>query len=213
MTILASIFNNFGVPLWAVGNLRQTIPASHESYVVFCLPYSPEAIEDLPDDSKMNQCKSELESTTKQIYRAIIHTNPDANWDRYDKMDQKYGLQSVGISQKVLAHLAGLGWIGRSSLLVTERYGAQTRIGTIFTNTRLSYSFSPHTGSCGNCRSCIYVCPTHAISNSTYNVTACRSIVRDANGDYLTFCGLCMKACSPLTVQAIRQDITPDAAF
>lgn len=212
MESLTAIFDQFDVALWAAAPLSRAVPGACESYVVFCLPYFRPAVADLPSDSQMNECKARLGEITKRIYKAIAEAHPMISWSYYDKMNETYHLRSNGISQKVLAHLAGLGWIGRSNLLVTRAHGAQVRIGTIFTSTDLEATASPSEDSCGSCQACIPVCPAAAISISRYDVSACRTVVCDSKGDYRTFCGLCMQACSKATAQAAQQVARADAA-
>jgi epoxyqueuosine reductase QueG len=54
---------------------------------------------------------------------------------------------------------------------------------------------SPCDRDCGNCTVCSEICPIGAITESGYDVGRCMQIVRDDEGNYKTFCGLCMKAC------------------
>ena len=72
-------------------------------------------------------------------------------------------------SHKLAAHLAGLGHIGKACLLVTERYGARVRFGTVLTDAPLPITNSlteeerarARTG-CGDCNRCVEICPVHA---------------------------------------------------
>lgn len=100
----------------------------------------------------------------------------------YDDVDKEFGLREKGISQKVLGYLAGLGWIGRSSLLVTPKFGPRVRIGTIFTKDDIGLTGQPFLGSCGECMVCSEACPASAISKNAYDVSKCRQIVTDAQG-------------------------------
>ena len=205
MKTLQDIFDQFAVSVWGIGNLGSAIPHATERYVAFCLPYSRESIAALPSDALMNQCKSDLAATARQIYLAITSAMSDTEWMSYDHVDRKYGLRREGISQKALSYIAGLGWIGRSSLLVNEHFGAQTRLGTIFADGSIGAVSASHSGSCGECTACVHACPANAIGRDGYNVRACRTVVSDAKGDYRTFCGLCMKACTSRVAQAAQQ--------
>jgi len=76
------------------------------------------------------------------------------------------------LPEKPLAALAGLGWIGRSSLLVSHAYGPACVIGALL----LPASFpivdgdgppGSRDGSCVGCRACVDACPTGAIRESS----------------------------------------------
>jgi epoxyqueuosine reductase len=104
------------------------------------------------------------------------------------------------VSHKDLGHLAGLGWLGRHNLLVTPEYGAQVRLVSILTNMPLSPG-RPAADGCGECRSCLAVCPAGAIRESPgeFDHLACYQQLKDFGksrriGQYI--CGLCVKACS-----------------
>lgn len=103
------------------------------------------------------------------------------------------------LSHKKVAQEAGLGWIGRSNLLVNPKYGARIRLVTILTNFPL-WCDQPQEESCGSCRACLSVCPAGAIKESLkdFDPGACFEQLRcfrkrDNIAHYI--CGLCVKAC------------------
>ncbi len=107
--------------------------------------------------------------------------------------------QKGHLSHKKVAHEAGLGWIGRSNLLVSPEYGARIRLVTILTDFPLQCD-QPQEGSCGSCRECLSVCPAGAIKESQkdFDLGACFEQIRyfrkrDNIGHDI--CGLCVKAC------------------
>jgi epoxyqueuosine reductase len=70
---------------------------------------------------------------------------------------------SAPVLEKALAEKAGLGWIGKHSLLLNRDAGSWFFLGEIFTNVPLPVD-EPHTGDhCGSCKACMTVCPTGAI--------------------------------------------------
>jgi len=81
---------------------------------------------------------------------------------------------SAPVLEKALAEKAGLGWIGKHTLLLNKDAGSWFFLGEIFTTLPLPLTkplVTPtHSGSsgtaedqCGNCKACITVCPTDAI--------------------------------------------------
>ncbi|MEM9566754.1 MAG: tRNA epoxyqueuosine(34) reductase QueG [Cyanobacteria bacterium P01_E01_bin.34] len=66
------------------------------------------------------------------------------------------------IAEKPWAMQAGLGWIGKNSLLLTREFGSWLFLGEILTTLELPAD-RPHTSHCGTCTRCIDACPTAAI--------------------------------------------------
>ncbi len=101
------------------------------------------------------------------------------------------------LSHRVVGHAAGLGWIGRSSLLVNPRYGARVRYATVLTDMPLDPD-GPAEGSCGECRDCIDMCPAEAISMDGYDKWKCFDLLNKFSGIAGVgkhICGVCVKAC------------------
>ena len=72
------------------------------------------------------------------------------------------------ISHKAVAHRAGLGWIGRSMLLVTPEFGPRVRLISVLTDAELDEGASPMENRCGTCRACVDGCPLKAIRYSEF---------------------------------------------
>jgi epoxyqueuosine reductase len=70
---------------------------------------------------------------------------------------------SAPVLEKALAEKAGLGWIGKHTLLLNEMAGSWFFLGEIYTNLPLPVDATPAPDRCGNCRACMTVCPTAAI--------------------------------------------------
>lgn len=69
---------------------------------------------------------------------------------------------------KTVATRAGLGWIGKSCLLVTEDYGSAVRLSSLLTDAPLVPSKPVTESRCGKCRKCVDACPGHAIIGETW---------------------------------------------
>ena len=67
-------------------------------------------------------------------------------------------------SQKLAANRAGLGWIGKSCLLVTPERGPRVRWVSILTDAPLAPSGLPMEPRCGRCTACVDICPVHAFT-------------------------------------------------
>ena len=93
---------------------------------------------------------------------------------------------SAPLAEKSLAVRAGLGWIGRNSLLVNPDLGSMLHLGELVINEDVdAYSMPMTAVGCGECRRCIAACPNGAISEdrsiNTHRCISCRTIEREAS--------------------------------
>lgn len=70
---------------------------------------------------------------------------------------------SAPILEKAIAQQAGIGWIGKNTLVMNETAGSWFFLGEIFTNLPLDIDQPTASQHCGSCSSCIDICPTDAI--------------------------------------------------
>jgi epoxyqueuosine reductase len=80
------------------------------------------------------------------------------------------------VNEKLAAAKAGLGCIGRNSLLINEKYGSFVFIGSILTT--LSLPADIHDiEACDNCGLCVSCCPVHAIGERGIIPEKCLSYI------------------------------------
>ena len=70
---------------------------------------------------------------------------------------------SAPVLEKALGQKAGLGWMGKHTLLLTRHAGSWFFLGEIYTNLPLPVDAPQTNDHCGRCVACIKVCPTQAI--------------------------------------------------
>ena len=70
---------------------------------------------------------------------------------------------SAPVLEKALAENAGLGWMGKHSLLIHPDAGSWFFLGEIYTNLALPETPTHEANRCGACRACMNQCPTGAI--------------------------------------------------
>jgi epoxyqueuosine reductase len=78
--------------------------------------------------------------------------------------DGRVFTDSAPVMEHAWASRAGLGWIGKNSLLLTSSFGSFIFIGEMIITSELEYD-RPVIDMCGSCRICITSCPTGAIVN------------------------------------------------
>lgn len=89
-------------------------------------------------------------------------------------LDGRPFVDSAPILERPLAQQAGLGWVGKHSLLLDDTAGSWFFLGELLVNLELPAD-EPHQGDCGSCVACITSCPTNAIV-APYVVDARRCI-------------------------------------
>ena len=72
-------------------------------------------------------------------------------------------VDSAPILEKALAQQAGLGWIGKNTLLLNSKAGSWFFLGELFTDLPLPVDKPVTTMHCGKCFACAEICPTDAI--------------------------------------------------
>jgi len=82
---------------------------------------------------------------------------------------------SAPILEKALAESAGLGWIGKNTLLLNKSAGSWFFLGEIYTDLPLPIDSQPGKSHCGTCSACLEICPTQAFTGP-YQLDARRCI-------------------------------------
>ncbi len=114
---------------------------------------------------------------------------------------------SAPVMEHAWASRAGLGWIGKNSLLLSKKSGSYVFIGEVITDAELEYD-EPGSDHCGTCRLCVDQCPTHAInSDRTVDAGKCISYLtiehrdeipgefRDSFFNRVFGCDICQDVC------------------
>ena len=109
-------------------------------------------------------------------------------------------------SHKIGARLSGLGFIGKSGLFVSTKYGSKVRLATVLTNLPLRSETPIIESACKNCNICVNACPAGAISGKEYVEGVSREELFSSEKCSHTMkrykdvgrgavCGICIKVC------------------
>ena len=114
-------------------------------------------------------------------------------------------VDSAPIFEKRYAVEAGLGWIGRQSLLVTPQFGTFVLLGEIVVTEEFDEYDAPLVSvGCGGCRRCVEACPNQAVKErhiDTSRCISCATIEREGEGErcnlngWIFGCDECQNVC------------------
>lgn len=140
--------------------------------------------------AKMNQiavdCCIELEK------RGILAVPVPTNDSRFD---EKTGRNRSIVSQKHAAQAAGLGTIGRHSLLITPEFGSMVWLGCVLTEAELTPD-ALQKPICNDCGLCVDACPVSALENRQMNQQKCWNYAfGDKDGAWQIHCHRCRDIC------------------
>lgn len=121
---------------------------------------------------------------------------------------QRPFVDSAPVLERPLAEKAGIGWVGKHTLILNEKAGSWFFLGEILTNVPLPVDDHRQTNRCGDCSACLKVCPTDAFPQP-YQLDARRCIsyltienkgpipveFREAMGNRVFGCDDCQAIC------------------
>ncbi len=162
-----------------------------------------------------NEINRELDETTSAIETALRANGIDALGIKATLSDYaldqsgRYSLQSK-ISHKMIATRSGLGWIGKTGLLVTKKFGPRVRLASVLLTVPVKPDFPPVESSlCGKCDICVKSCPSNAANGLLWNKNVkredfldphvcrdrCRGLSRARINEDVSICGICVSVC------------------
>ncbi len=125
----------------------------------------------------------------------------------------KICVDTSAVLERTWAKLAGLGWIGKNTLLIHPQLGSYVFIGVVFTNCEFGMKPEGVKDYCGPCTRCLQSCPTEALESHSLDSNKCISyLTLEKRGafqeryplkGFVAGCDLCQEAC-PYNSKSVR---------
>ena len=192
--------------------------------IVFFITYPKDIIsnmENAPTQEYVNELvnlNTKLDELGMKCETFLIEQGYKAYAQTKKRLGSDFGeFNSFELPHKTIATRAGLGWIGKSALLTTLKYGSALRMSSVLTNAPLKNGTPILNSKCGKCTNCKDACIGGAISgkewnyklkrNDFYNDKKCEKYALKVSYENLgkadTVCGKCIYAC-PHTQKYIK---------
>lgn len=142
--------------------------------------------------------------------KSRLHALADALRAQWPAETFRSCVDTAPVLEREHAARAGLGWVGKHTLLIHPQLGSWFLLGQIVTTLRFDLpTRAPITDHCGTCTRCIDACPTRCISPEGYTLDASRCIsyltvehrspidptLHEAMGNWVAGCDVCQEVC------------------
>ena len=193
--------------------------------VIFYITYPKEIIRNM-QNAPTQEYVDELVSLNTRLDELGIKCEEyliSKGYNAYAQTKKRLGtdfgeFNSFELPHKTIATRAGLGWIGKSALFTTKKYGSALRLSSVLTDAPLNIGTPVIKSKCGKCRECRDACLGGAISGKEWNYKLKRNEFYDDKkcekyalkvseknlGKADTVCGKCIYAC-PHTQKYIKK--------
>ncbi len=178
--------------------LPKDVVEGYSCVVLYGKALSKEYIRDMKDDQVPKH--KEVNNVERKMDALAVKVSEQLEAEGYKSTAK---LTSGVLPHKTVALRAGLGFIGKNNLLVTDQYGCALMMGKVLTTAPFTAkSQEPKEPQCGDCHICANVCPTHALHGRNWDVKTTRDEI--INRKLCVLCLKCMVNC-PYTVKYINE--------
>ena len=141
-----------------------------------------------------------IHSRLKQLMATIRQQLPEARL--------RGVVDTAPLLEREYAQLAGLGWVGKHTLLLNRQQGSWFFLAAVLIDEPLDYPDAPTADHCGTCTACLDACPTQAFPQPhVLDASRCISYLtiehrepiphelRPGMGEWLYGCDICQEVC------------------
>lgn len=148
---------------------------------------------------KLVEVANQISDELQRHHIPCLPIKPTISEEEID--DKYYETLTCDFSHKMAATRAGLGWIGKTDLFISEKFGPRLRLVSILVDHPLNCSKAPIDESrCGKCNMCVRECPALAATGQLWNI----NIKRDEFFDAFK----CRKKCRELSHKNLKKDVS-----
>lgn len=138
-----------------------------------------------------------------------------------DGLGYKICVDTSAVLERAWAALAGLGWIGKNTMLIHPKLGSYLFLGEVLIDRETGRGPAPIADLCGHCERCLKGCPTQAIT-SPREIDSNRCIsyftlekrgdfdapneITDKIGPWVAGCDVCQEVC-PFNIKPVRSEL------
>lgn len=142
------------------------------------------------------------------VIRKRLHSLADTLREMIPVATTRGVVDTAPLLEREFAQLAGLGWVGKNTLLLSKHAGSYFFLAALLTDVVLDYNMPFQADHCGTCTACLDACPTDAFPQP-YVLDASRCIsyltielrdavpseLREGMGDWVFGCDVCQEVC------------------
>ncbi|MGN0333485.1 MAG: 4Fe-4S double cluster binding domain-containing protein [Lachnospiraceae bacterium] len=211
---LEQILRNAGAALVGYADLKNFNPFGFPTGISVAVPIPKDIVFGIEDGPTLayHEMYTTLNNKLNDIVTEGVQFLESQGYRAYAQTTQNVSLDKDWISplpHKTVATTAGIGWIGKSCLLVTPEYGSAIRISSLLTDAPLPCATPITSSKCGDCTRCVDACPAHALKGTLWKAQMPREEIFDKDICYKTqreimlertgidtdLCGKCFVVC------------------
>lgn len=211
---LRRILTENGAAAVGYGDVSDIVRGSLKTGISILCPMPPEMIRSIEQNVTMEYRQWYIDTNNildraikagAEYLRGLGYETKEYTTDKVVRDDNN----CTELPLKSIAIRAGLGWIGKSAVLVSPEYGGALRLSGMLTNAPLPVAEPVFESKCGGCGKCRDVCPAGAITGTRWEKGMERDALVDqaacavsslercraAIGVDMTICGKCFVFC------------------
>ncbi|WP_302632192.1 tRNA epoxyqueuosine(34) reductase QueG [uncultured Clostridium sp.] len=148
-----------------------------KTIISIAFPYYHEDVNENNNGFSIYTKRGDYHRVVKEYLEKICIYINSLGWEAISFVDSNY------LPERYIAYLAGVGFIGRNNMIITEKYGSYVFLGEIITNAKIecnevrSFQDIRQFDECSKCDICIKECPTKSINKNRINPNICLSYI------------------------------------